>query len=181
MDRIRVGMAAFLMSEAIFFLMLVLTFVWFHGESYAAAKQYLDLKKAFILTGLLLTSSVTNQLSVWGMQKGNQRTMRWWLGATWLLGATFLAVQGTEWADLFEHDVFPSSGPFGSTFFTLTGFHALHVSSGLVALFAFFVLSHAGRLKDAHSLSFEAASWYWHFVDAVWIVILSVVYLWTLA
>jgi heme/copper-type cytochrome/quinol oxidase subunit 3 len=101
-----------------------------------------------------------------------------WLGVTIALGAVFLVGQGTEYAALLHEDVTISRNLFGTTFFTLTGFHGLHVLIGLVLLFVLQGLTRFGGEHQPRAGAMEAASIYWHFVDGVWVVIFAIVYLW---
>ena len=96
---------------------------------------------------------------------------------TILLGAIFLFGQGMEWSALIKKNVTISSGLFGTTFFTLTGFHGFHVFVGLIMLSVLLGLALAGDFRNQQSSAVETVSLYWHFVDAVWIVIFSIVYL----
>jgi heme/copper-type cytochrome/quinol oxidase subunit 3 len=101
--------------------------------------------------------------------------------ATIVLGAVFLFGQGKEYLRLIDQHVTISRDVFSSAFFTLTGFHGFHVFVGLVVLLIMLGLAQAGDFRGgAHLDAVDTASWYWHFVDAVWVVIFSVVYLWTL-
>ena len=104
---------------------------------------------------------------------------RSWLVATIALGAVFLAGQGSEYARLLASGIGPGRELFGTTFFTLTGLHGVHVLGGLVALFAL-LAAHIRRRSGLRPVAFEAVGLYWHFVDAVWVVVFSVVYLGTL-
>jgi heme/copper-type cytochrome/quinol oxidase subunit 3 len=104
--------------------------------------------------------------------------VRLWLLVTVVLGAVFLIGQGWEYLRLIGENVTISRNLFGSTFFTLTGFHGLHVFSGLVALAILCGLAAAGWFAGPHSIALETVGWYWHFVDVVWIVIFSIIYLW---
>ena len=108
---------------------------------------------------------------------GRQSAFRGWLFATIALGAIFMAGQGSEYQKLFAGGLSVNSSLFASTFFTLTGFHGLHVTLGLLALGVLFGLALAGDFKGKHSSAFKAISLYWHFVDVVWIAVFSVVYL----
>ena len=106
---------------------------------------------------------------------------RVWLGATLALGAIFLAGQATEWFRLVQADrLTPNASLFGSGFFTLTGLHGLHVAVGLIAIGTILVLSRRANFARRGEGALAAVSVYWHFVDAVWAVIFSLVYLWTL-
>jgi len=99
---------------------------------------------------------------------------------TVLLGGVFIVGQAIEYRGLLERGVTFSTNLFGTTFFTLTGFHGLHVLAGLCALGTLLAATISGRLPNINSSGFEAVSMYWHFVDAVWVVIFSVVHLWPL-
>ena len=101
-----------------------------------------------------------------------------WLGLTVLLGATFLFGQGREYYDLIHRDITISRDLFGTTFFTLTGFHGLHVFTGLILIIIVMMLAIFGRTDEPRASALGAIAYYWHFVDAVWVIIFSVVYLW---
>ena len=100
-----------------------------------------------------------------------------WLAGTALLGSIFLAGQIFEFTEFVHEGLTLSTSPFGSSFYMLTGFHGMHVALGVMMLAAMFILSLAGRLSDEHGLNVELVGLYWHFVDIVWIVIFTVVYL----
>ncbi len=108
---------------------------------------------------------------------GDSRQARVWLAATALLGTTFLAGQIFEFTEFIHEGLTLTSSPFGSAFYMLTGFHGAHVAVGVLLLGAMFVLSLSGRLYDDRGLNVELVGLYWHFVDIVWIVIFTVVYL----
>ncbi|HYM68936.1 MAG TPA: cytochrome c oxidase subunit 3, partial [bacterium] len=101
-----------------------------------------------------------------------------WLGATVILGALFLFGQGQEWVGLIRDNVTVARDLFGATFFTLTGFHGLHVFLGLLLLGMLFVLALLGQFRGPTSVGVEVVSLYWHFVDAVWIVLYTLIYVW---
>ncbi|MCA1667580.1 MAG: cytochrome c oxidase subunit I [Thermomicrobia bacterium] len=179
------GTALFLASEAVFFVLLILAFIYYHknffNESSGSppnAGRVLDPVKTGIYTVCLLASSLTIWWAGHSLKRGNQRMMRLSLFATVILGAIFLYGQGREYQHLISQNVTISRNLFGSTFFTLTGFHGLHVFMGLVAITILFGLALAGAFKKPHSVAIEAISLYWHFVDVVWIVIFATVYLW---
>ena len=100
-----------------------------------------------------------------------------WLILTFLLGVVFLFGQGSEYVRLVRTDITISQNVFGSAFFTLTGFHGIHVIIGLIILFILVLMMLSKRFKPVESTVLESASLYWHFVDAVWIVVFSVVYI----
>jgi heme/copper-type cytochrome/quinol oxidase subunit 3 len=171
LDRTILGMFLFIASEAIFFLSIVVAYLASREPSLADARANLDLGRTAIFSVALFSSSATVALA------GARHDVRW-LAATMLLGAIFLVGQGSEYARLLTTGVGPSSALFGTTFFTLTGLHGAHVLVGLIVLGALAASSvrRAGRVGP---VAWEAVSLYWHFVDAVWVVVFSVVYLGT--
>ncbi len=179
-DKTRMAMLLFILSEGVFFLLLVLAYVTYHrqqGNGPTAANS-LDLLKTGIFSVFLFSSSATMALAIRGFRRGAPRQLVGGLAGSFLLGAAFLTGQGLEYASLIRKDVTISRDLFGTTFFTLTGFHGLHVLGGLVLIAIMLGLSLAGGRDDPRPGQMEAVSIYWHFVDGVWVVIFSVVYLW---
>jgi len=128
-------------------------------------------------TLLLLTSSVTCTFAHHALLAGQRQKQIMWLGVTLLLGFTFLAFQATEYHHAYtEMGLTLHSGIYGSTFFMLTGFHGLHVTLGATMLTVMFFRSIKGHLTPDNHFGFEAASWYWHFVDVVWVFLFIFVY-----
>ncbi len=179
MERNKLGMALFILSEVFFFSMLILAYVYYNYrvpiEGPTAASS-LNPGLAAIFTVFLLSSSVTLWLAERRLARKSQSGMRLWLLVTVVFGAIFLIGQGWEYIQLFDEGVTIDRNLFGTTFFTLTGFHGLHVFSGLIALAILFGLAMAGWFQGPHSVAIEAVGWYWHFVDVVWIVIFSLIY-----
>ena len=171
-DRTILGVAIFIASESVFFLAIVLAYVAYRDAGLATAKANLDIGRTAIFSIALFASSATMVLAV------RARSARW-LAATMALGAIFLVGQGSEYARLLGEGIGPGSALFGTTFFTLTGLHGLHVLAGLVALAALFTASRR-RARAVGPMAWEAVGLYWHFVDAVWVVVFSVVYIGTL-
>jgi cytochrome c oxidase subunit 3 len=132
---------------------------------------------AAILTTILVTSSVTMQLGVWAIRKNDQRRLKLWLVASLLLGVTFLCGQALEYSKLISEGMTLSSGVFGSTFFTLTGFHGAHVAGGAVFILIVLLRARSGQFTARYHDTVEMASYYWHFVDVVWIGLFSTIYL----
>ncbi len=165
------GTALFIASESIFFLAIVIAYIALRSGGLATAKTELDIARTFVFSLFLFSSSATMSLA-------ERRGSRTWLAATAALGAVFLTGQGLEYARLLGGGIAPSSGVFGTTFFTLTGLHALHVLGGLGAIAALYVTSSL-RPARVRGSAWEAVAWYWHFVDAVWVVVFTVVYLGT--
>jgi cytochrome c oxidase subunit I len=176
-DKAVVGMWAFIASETGFFIILMITFVFFNVSTKAAASA-LDVKTTGIFSVCLFASSFTLHMSEKGLARGRQGAFRGWLLLTMVLGAVFMFGQGSEYAKLFARGLSVNSSLFASTFFTLTGFHGLHVTLGLLALGAMLTLALLGDFKGRTSSSaFKAIGMYWHFVDAVWVAVFAVVYL----
>jgi len=181
-DRTKVGVGLFLLSEGNFFLILLITYVYFHsmpGDGPSASSS-LNPMHTLVFSICLFLSSATIHLAGRSFKLGKRRAVSGWLALTVALGAIFLCGQVREYLGLFAHGVSINTNLFGSTFFTLTGFHGLHVLIGLFALAALLGIAMSGRLGEIKPSGFEAVSMYWHFVDAVWVVIFTVVYLWPL-
>ena len=164
-SRAQRGMLLFLLNEAVLFFMLIAAYVYFHGSIAATASRNLDLTSAVVFTVCLMASSV----AMWRAAATGRRA---WIGATLALGALFLYGQGTEYWRLFRQNVTISRDQFGTSFFTITGVHAVHVFLGLLLLALLLRGTPSRAMTDSIAL-------YWYFVDAVWIVIFGVVYLWT--
>lgn len=173
------GIIWFIGSEIAFFLMLMVTYFLFNYKLPPGpnALNQLDLIPTFIFTACLLASSFT----IWRSEVAHKREqfgrMSWWLGATILLGLIFILGQGHEYYGLYEKGTVLNSNLFATTFFTLTGFHGLHVCFGLVALLIVLFLSLKGDVKKCKLPALEIVGVYWHFVDAVWIFVLLIVYI----
>ncbi len=180
MEKNKLAMLLFIANEAVFFLLLLLAYVALHrrtGTGPTAASS-LDLAATSVYSVLLLSSSFTLWRAEVSHRKGRRRPLRGWLAATIVLGAGFLFGQAREYAGLLGRGVTISRDLFGTTFFTLTGFHGLHVFLGLVMLAILLGFALLGRAREPSEGAMNAISVYWHFVDAVWVVIFSVVYLW---
>ena len=167
MERNKLGMILFLISEGVFFTLLILAFWYYHsaGKMGNTAAQVLNVKKTAFFSLALFASSGTFRLAE------RRKHTAFWLALTLLLGTVFLAGQAHEYAGLLRQNITISSGLFGTAFFTLTGFHGLHVFVGLILLSILCVLG-----KSA-SRAMTPVGLYWHFVDAVWVVIFSLVYI----
>jgi len=174
------GMLSFLLSEVAFFSTLIVAYVLFKGRDTIGPTpgQVLSLKLVFGTTAMLLASSFTVHLATHAIEHGRVGPFRLWWAATIALGIGFLAGTGYEWYGLIVHDHLTiSRNLFGTTFYTLVGFHALHVSMGVLAMTIVLVLALRNRIGPEHALAPHLISWYWHFVDGVWLVVFFVVYL----
>jgi heme/copper-type cytochrome/quinol oxidase subunit 3 len=181
MNKIKLAMLLFVASESVFFILLIIAYVVYHRTSPSAldASRYLDVPRTAVFTASLISSSVTMWRAGLNFSNDRRRAATGWLLATIALGSVFLAGQGSEYASLIGQKVTISRDLFGTTFFTLTGFHGLHVFIGLIMLFTLFGIE-LKRGIGYSSKAVEAVSIYWHFVDVVWIVIFPTVYLWVL-
>ncbi|MFZ0451993.1 MAG: heme-copper oxidase subunit III [Desulfatiglandaceae bacterium] len=181
MNKIRLAMLLFIASEAVFFILLIVAYVVYHATSPSAAdaSRYLDVPRTAVFTACLISSSFTMWFAGIYFRTGRRRPALVWLLATMALGAVFLAGQASEYAYLISKDVVISRDLFGTTFFTLTGFHGLHVFIGLIMLGTLFGFE-LKRGVTGPPEAVESVSIYWHFVDAVWMIIFPVVYLWVL-
>jgi cytochrome c oxidase subunit 3/cytochrome o ubiquinol oxidase subunit 3 len=178
-DRVRVGMIAFLISEAAFFSTLVVAYITYMHQPTdgPTPAEVLRLPLAVGGTVCLLVSSVTVHLAAGALRGARMGQFYFTLLVTIVLGALFLYLTGVEWRELiYEHHLTISRNLFGTTYFTLVGFHAAHVTVGVILLSVMFGLARFGKVSQANHDPFEVVSWYWHFVDTVWIVVFMVVY-----
>jgi cytochrome c oxidase subunit 3 len=174
------GMVLFIASEVMFFGGLFGAYFTIRGgaaEWPPPGTPELDPVYAGIITAILVSSSFTMQFAVWAVRRDDTRALIRWLIITLVLGTAFLVGQGYEYSQLIHEGMTLRSGVFGATFYTLTGFHGAHVTGG--ALFILIVLLRAagGQFTSARHDSVEMASYYWHFVDVVWIGLYSTLYL----
>lgn len=178
------GMVFFIASEAVFFANLIASYLYLRVRAGAwppplelhSTAFHLELSKVLVgvNTVILLSSSFPMHLAGRAARQGKRGALVGYLAATVLLGATFLGIQLYE----FTHAGFgPQSGVFGSTFYTLTGFHGAHVTAGALFLVVCLVRAARGDFSAKKHFAVEAAEMYWHFVDVVWIVLFSVLYL----
>ena len=129
-----------------------------------------------VATIILITSSFTCQLAVWAIRRNDRTGFLRNIGFTFVLGVIFLLLQAYDYSLLFEEGMTLGSGPFGTTYFTLTGFHGAHVFGGVIMLGVVLYRGMSGQFSSRHHDAVEAASLYWHFVDVVWILLFSILY-----
>ncbi len=176
----KLGMWLFLASECLLFGGLITTYLLYKvpvaGEG-PAPKQVYDLGFTSVSSFLLLMSSLTMVLAVAAIERGDHHRLRTWLAATALLGATFVAGQVYEFTAFVHEGMGFTTSRSSSAFYTLTGFHGVHVTIGIIMLVSLLILSLRGRLPEHRAETVETIGLYWHFVDVVWIVIFAVVYL----
>lgn len=172
------GMLSFLLSEVAFFSTLIVAYVTFKGEDVVGPTpgEVLSIPLVTGTTACLLASSLTVHLATRALERGAQALFALWWMLTIALGIAFLAGTLYEWYGLIVDDHLTiSRNLFGTTFYTLVGFHALHVTVGVLTMFILLALSR--QISQAQAEAAHLVSWYWHFVDAVWIVVFTVVYL----
>jgi len=173
------GMISFLASEVAFFSTLIVTYITsVTPGGPEPTPAILSLPLVIGTTACLLFSSLTIHLAERRLRQGQPTRFKLWWGATIALGIAFLAGTAVEWRGLVvEHGLTPSVNLFGSSYYTLVGFHAAHVTIGVVIMVATLFVAASRRLAPLNHAAVGLVAWYWHFVDAVWIVVFSVVYL----
>jgi heme/copper-type cytochrome/quinol oxidase subunit 3 len=169
----------FLSSDALFFGAFISAYLLYRGRSQDPPfpEDVYNIPFTSVTSFILLMSSLTMVLALAAIQRGDYRRLRIWLLATALFGSTFIGGQVFEFTEFYREGLTLSSNLFGSTFFVLTGLHGAHVTGGIIWLLSLWGLAAQGRLTSADSEKVEYAGLYWHFVDVVWIVIFTVVYL----
>ena len=182
LNNVKVLMWTFIASECLLFGSLISAFLAYLGrqsEAFAGTHgaDLLEIPYTSVSAFVLLLSSLTMVLALAGVQAGNQRQLRIWLVATALLGLIFVGGQYFEFTVFYREGLWFSSNFFGSTFFLLTSFHGAHVTVGVIWLLSLWMTSLRFGIPASKSLIVEIAGLYWHFVDVVWIVIFTVVYL----
>ena len=173
-------MWAFLGSDCMFFASLIATYLVYQGKSLVGPfpADVFDIPVTSTSTFVLLMSSMSMVMAYSSLTRGNLKGFRVWIVSTAILGMTFLAFQTFEFWDFVIHGLTPRTNLFGTTFFTLTGFHGAHVTLGVIWLLSLFFYSfRPGGVTAQRNLDVDLAALYWHFVDIVWIVIFTVVYL----
>jgi len=179
MDNRKLLMWLFLASDCLFFGSFIAAYLLYRGRSVVGPypEDLFDIPFTSVSAFILLMSSVTMVLALAAIQKGNVRNMRIWLFTTAILGTLFIAGQVFEFTEFNREGLSLSTNLFGTTFFVLTGFHGAHVTVGVLILMSLFVVSMRGGIQQKDSMTVELAGLYWHFVDIVWIVIFTLVYL----
>jgi heme/copper-type cytochrome/quinol oxidase subunit 3 len=182
LDNRKLAMWAFLGSECLLFGALISAYLLYRGRG-AGVKPHdvYDIPYTSVSSFVLLMSSLTMVLALAALQRNHQRQSRVWLTATALLGMTFIAGQVYEFTTFVHEGLSLTANPASSAFFVLTGFHGTHVTLGIIMLLSLVGLSLAGKLGPENALQLELVGLYWHFVDIVWVVIFTVVYLMPLA
>jgi len=173
----KLGMWVFLASEVMFFSALIGAFIAFKiQEGFEEAHDVLNLPLATVGTTVLIVSSFAVVMGLEAIQSDDRRVFRNWMLVTLVLGLTFVSIQAIEWYELFDHGI-DETTLFGTAFYVTTGFHGLHVLGGVGWLALLLLKARRGEYSAQNNLGVELFGLYWHFVDVVWIVLFTVIYL----
>ena len=178
---LRIGVIVWLASDLMFFAALFAIYFTLRGELttvWQEQSKLLDVKYAAITTTILVLSSVSCQLGVFAAERGDVKGLRAWFVVTYVMGAIFIGGQAFEYATLYHEGLTLATSGYGSAFFLATGFHALHVTGGLILFLVVLGRTFAmRRFTHGQAVTAIVVSYYWHFVDLVWVVLFSVIYL----
>jgi cytochrome c oxidase subunit III len=174
----RIAMYGLIIAESAIFTIFVIAYIYYIGKSLYGPTPQQVLDVPVFNTICLLSSSVTIWLSERAIDRGNIRTFGLWWAVTITLGTIFLVGTGIEWYKLIYHDGLTiSTNLFGTTFYSLVGLHATHVVIGLTMLSLVLLFTLTGHVRHEHSERIQVLALYWHFVDAVWVIVFTVVYI----
>ncbi|WP_445080026.1 aa3-type cytochrome oxidase subunit III [Corynebacterium phoceense] len=180
-NMVSVGTIVFLSQELMFFAGLFA--MWFTSRAngqdgdWVHWTEHINVPMGFVITAVLVLSSVTSQFGVFAAERGDVYKLRLWYSATIALAVVFIGILAYEWTHLIIHGVTIQSSVFGSVFYILTGFHAAHVTAGLLAFIAILLRTAKSKFTPAQATAAMAVSYYWHFVDVVWIGVFVVIYI----
>ena len=181
-NMVSVGTIAFLAQELMFFAGLFAMYFTSRANGLAAgdwAHQTENLNVIFglIITIVLLASSVTSQVGVFAAERGDVFGLRKWFSVTILLGVVFLGLVAFEWTEMVHEGVTPQASVYGSVFYIITGFHMAHVTAGILAFIVVLLRVSKSKFTPAQATAAMVTSYYWHFVDVVWIGVFTTIYL----
>ncbi|GIE30234.1 cytochrome b [Actinoplanes italicus] len=176
---VSVGTIVWLSSELMFFAALFAMYFSIRAaapEIWEKNTEHLNIPYATTFTVILVLSSVTCQLGVFAAEKGDVFALRRWFTITFVMGLIFVLGQVNEYVTLVHHGVKINADGYGSMFYLTTGFHGLHVTGGLIAFIIYMIRTTMGRFTPAQATSAIVVSYYWHFVDVVWIALFAMIY-----
>ncbi|HET9477624.1 MAG TPA: cytochrome c oxidase subunit 3 [Dehalococcoidia bacterium] len=178
-DNRKLLMWVFLASECLFFGSLIAAYLLYRDRSVQGPypDDLFDIPFTSVSAFVLLMSSVSMVLALAAIQRGDRRGLQIWLFTTAALGILFISGQAYEFTEFYHEGLTLDRNLFGTTFFVLTGFHGAHVTVGILILLSLFAMTLQGKITQSESLHIELAGLYWHFVDIVWIVIFTLIYL----
>jgi cytochrome c oxidase subunit 3/cytochrome o ubiquinol oxidase subunit 3 len=176
-ERGPVGMYCLIAAETAIFTIFVVAYIFYIGKSISGPQPKDVLTTPIFYTICLLSSSITIHLAMKPLRNGNIGAFSLWWLLTFVLGAIFLVGTGLEWRHLiYEEGLTIRTNLFGTTYYSLVGLHAFHVTVGLLALGTVSIFTFLGKVNKHHAERTEVLSLYWHFVDVVWVVVFTVVY-----
>ena len=177
-DRGKVAMAALIVAESAIFTIFVVAYLFYAGKSVSGPTPNEVLETPVFNTICLLSSSITVHFATKLLERGRRTAFLSLWSLTFVLGGLFLFGTAQEWLRLiYEKGLTISTNLFGTTYYSLVGLHAFHVTAGLVMLLAVLIFGLAGRVRHDQAGRVEVLAIYWHFVDAVWVVVFTVVYI----
>jgi cytochrome c oxidase subunit III len=174
----RVGILALILTESSFFSIFVAAYIFYIGKSLSGPYPRDVLSPPILNTICLLSSSITIVLAVRALRTGKTGAFALWWLVTLLLALEFLTGTGMEWYRLIYHEGLTiRTNLFGTTYYSLVGLHALHVTVGMLMILIVMIMTAGKHVTQRHAEYVELLSWYWHFVDAVWVVVFLTVYI----
>ena len=174
----KVAMASLIIAESAIFTIFVVAYLFYLGKSLTGPTPREVLETPIFFTICLLSSSITVHFAGKSIERNNRLAFLALWSLTIILGSLFLFGTGREWHRLiYEHGLTISTNLFGTTYYSLVGLHAFHVSAGLIMLTVVLIFALAGQVDGGQSRRVVVLGLYWHFVDAVWVVVLTVVYI----
>lgn len=181
-NMVSVGTIVFLAQELMFFAGLFAMYFTSRANGmetgdWANQTAHLNVVFGLIITIVLVTSSVTSQMGVFAAEKGDVFGLRKWFTVTILLGVVFLGLVAFEWTEMVLHGVTPQSSVYGSVFYIITGFHMAHVTAGIIAFIVVMLRVAKSKFTPAQATAAMVTSYYWHFVDVIWIGVFVTLYL----
>ncbi|WCZ39270.1 Cytochrome c oxidase subunit 3 [Corynebacterium jeddahense] len=179
---VSVGTIAFLAQELMFFAGLFAMYFTSRANGLAAGDwgnqtEHLNVVFGLVITIVLVSSSFTSQFGVFAAERGDVFGLRKWFTVTVVLGVIFLGLVAFEWTSMASEGVTPQASVYGSVFYIITGFHMAHVTAGIIAFVVVLLRVAKSKFTPAQATAAMAVSYYWHFVDAVWIGVFITIYL----
>lgn len=181
-NMVSVGTIAFLAQELMFFAGLFAMYFTSRANGMTTGDwenqtEHLNVMFGLIITIVLVLSSVTSQMGVFAAERGDVYGLRRWFGITIALGVVFLGLVAFEWYEMVSHGVTPQASVYGSVFYIITGFHMAHVTAGIIAFIVVMMRVAKSKFTPAQATAAMATSYYWHFVDVIWIGVFVTLYL----
>jgi cytochrome c oxidase subunit III len=174
----QVGMLSLIAAESAIFTIFVVAYIYYIGKSLSGPTPREVLELPIFASICLLSSSATIHLAVGALRRANYTAFRLWWFLTLVLGAIFLIATGREWHHLiYDKGLTISTNLFGTTYYSLVGLHAFHVTVGIIGLITILLLALFRKVEQQHAPNVDTFATYWHFVDAVWVVVFTVVYI----